>query len=232
MGNGWIKLHRKLQLKGFYLQSQYVHLWIHLLLSANHAQKEYMTNGNIILIKAGQLLTGRKQLAQGTGIPESTIERILELLESEHQIEQQKTTKYRLITIVNWDEHQKMDSTSDSQRTASGHKQEYKERKNNTSEALLRVVPDEEKPQKPNKRVKDKEAVFSLFGRNEPWMNHTTQRESALRLFDRGLDKLKRGLEIMREHADDGTYCPQAYTPHEYEAKIPKLNAYIKKNNL
>lgn len=120
MGNGWIKLHRKLQLKGYYTQSQYVHLWVHLLLSANHKSNEYMTNGQIIHIKAGQLLTGRKQLSVGTGIPESTIERILKLLENEHQIEQQKTTKYRLITIVNWSEHQKTDSTSDSQRTANG----------------------------------------------------------------------------------------------------------------
>src|ERR1700690_2765071 len=101
MTNGWIRLHRKLIEKGFYKKSTYLHLWVHLLLSANHKEKEFMWNGEIIIIKQGQLVTGRKQLSEGTGIPESTIEDILKLLEREHQIQQQKTTKYRIITIVN-----------------------------------------------------------------------------------------------------------------------------------
>ncbi len=69
-----------------------------------------MTNGKIILIKEGQLLTGRKQLSEATGIAESTIEDILRVFETEEQIRQQKTTKYRLITIVNWKDYQESDS--------------------------------------------------------------------------------------------------------------------------
>ncbi|MFA6992760.1 MAG: hypothetical protein WC269_05820 [Candidatus Gracilibacteria bacterium] len=103
---GWIKLHRKLTEKGFYKKSQYVHLWIHLLLKANHKKKEFMFNNRIIVIKEGQLITGRKQLAKETGINESMVERILKMLEIEQQIEQQTDTKYRVITIVNWVEHQ------------------------------------------------------------------------------------------------------------------------------
>ena len=88
-----------------------------------------MWNGEIISVKAGQLITGRKELSEQTGIPESTIERILEMFKNEHQIEQQKTTKFRLITILKWNEHQKTDSKMDNKRTTSGHKQELKERK-------------------------------------------------------------------------------------------------------
>lgn len=108
---GWIKLHRKLIDKGFYQKSQYVHLWIHLLLTANHKPKEFMWNDHIIIIKEGQLITGRKQLSKATKINEGTIENILRLLENEHQILQQKTSKYRIITIVNWSSHQINDST-------------------------------------------------------------------------------------------------------------------------
>jgi hypothetical protein len=106
---GWIKLHRKIILKGFYKKSQYLHLWIHLLLSANHKENEFLWNGKNIIIKEGQLLIGRKQLSIDTGIPQSTIEKILRFLETEHQIEQQKTTKFRIITIVNWKKYQKED---------------------------------------------------------------------------------------------------------------------------
>jgi hypothetical protein len=121
--------------KGYYKKSQYVHLWVHLLLKANHEPKEFMWNNQIILIKEGQLITGRKELNKETGISETTIERILEMLENEHQIGQQKTTKYRLITILNWKEYQKTDSTSDNKRTTSGHKQECKELKEEPIEA-------------------------------------------------------------------------------------------------
>jgi len=68
------------------------------------------------MIKEGQLVTGRKQLSKDTGIPETTIERILEALEKEGQIGQEKNTKYRVITILHWKDYQ----TSDSKRTANG----------------------------------------------------------------------------------------------------------------
>lgn len=127
MQQGWIKLHRQLKEKGYYQNSQYVHLWVHLLLSANHKEHEFMWNNNIILIKEGQLITGRKQLCQETGIPESTIERILNMLENEHQIEQQKTTKYRLITILNWNQFQ----TRTSEWTANGQQADTYKNDNN-----------------------------------------------------------------------------------------------------
>lgn len=128
---GWIKLHRKLQKKGYYKNSKFVHLWIHLLLKANHEAKEFMWNNQIVVVKEGQLITGRKQLSDETGISETTIERILKTLENEQQVGQQTTTKFRLITILNWKEYQvdgqQNGQQADNKRTASGHKQELKE---------------------------------------------------------------------------------------------------------
>ena len=118
--NGWIKLHRKLIDKGYYKKSQYVHLWVHLLLKANHKPNEFMWNKELIIIKEGQLLTGRKELSKETGISQTTIERILNLLENEHQIEQQKTTKFRVITIINYKEYQTTDTKTDNKRTTNG----------------------------------------------------------------------------------------------------------------
>ena len=116
---GWIKLYRQIQNKGYYKKSHYVHLWVHLLLNANHKDNEFMWNGDLILIKEGQLLTGRKELSAGTGISQSTIERILKMLENEHQIMQRKTTKFRIITIINWKDFQGGQQT-DNKRTTNG----------------------------------------------------------------------------------------------------------------
>lgn len=136
--NGWIKLHRRLKDKGYYKNSQYVHLWIHLILNANHKPKEFMWNKEIMIIKEGQLLTGRKELSVQTGIPETTIERILNLFENEHQIGQQKKTKFRVITILNWQEYQLADSKTDNRRTTDG--QQTDTNKNNKKEEECKEI--------------------------------------------------------------------------------------------
>lgn len=105
--DGWILIHKSIEKKGYYSDSEYVHLWVHLLLQANWEEKEFLWNGKIQKLLPGQFITGRKKLAQQTGINEYKIERILKLFKNEQQIAQQTTRKYRLITILNWDKYQK-----------------------------------------------------------------------------------------------------------------------------
>ena len=120
---GWIKLHRKLLENPIVQRSQYWHLWTFLLLRASHNESGFIWNGKRVSLHAGQLLTGRTHLSQDTGISESTIERILSYLESEHQIEQQKTNKFRIITIKNWEKYQSQydrEQQADNKRTTDG----------------------------------------------------------------------------------------------------------------
>ncbi|MFA6131425.1 MAG: hypothetical protein WC730_04180 [Patescibacteria group bacterium] len=115
MENGWIKINRSLKKKGYYTQSEYVHLWVHLLLSVNHEETEFLWNGKILKIKRGQFVTGRKKLALETGINEHKVDRILKCFESEQQIEQQTTTKYRLITVINYEKYQQYEQQIEQQ---------------------------------------------------------------------------------------------------------------------
>ena len=110
---GWIKIKRSLSYKGWSKKPDYVALWVHLLLMANHADSEYFWNGKTITLKAGQLITGRKNLASVSGISESKVERILKCFESEQQIEQLKTSTSRLISIRNWMKHQQSEQRSE-----------------------------------------------------------------------------------------------------------------------
>lgn len=107
---GWIKLHRKILENPIMKRPSYAWLWITLLLKANHKEQKLMWNKEIIMIKEGQLITGRKELSACTGIPETTIEDILNFLEKSSQIRQQKTTKFRLITVINWKDYQASDN--------------------------------------------------------------------------------------------------------------------------
>jgi len=120
---GWIKLHRKLLENPIAQRSQYWHLWTFLLLKVSHKTTEFIWNGKKQTLKSGQLLTGRKQLSLDTGISGSTIERILSYLESEHQIEQQKTNKFRIIAVKNWEKYQNTqggEQQADNKRTTGG----------------------------------------------------------------------------------------------------------------
>lgn len=116
MDNGWIKLHRKLLHNPLFKRSSYVHLWVYLLLRANHKADRILWNGGILDINPGQFITGRQTLSEQTGIAPSTVEDILRLFEKSGYIRQQKNNKFRLITIVKWDKHQ---SQSDNQPTSS-----------------------------------------------------------------------------------------------------------------
>ena len=92
--------------KGWFTDSNAVHLWTYILLKANHTKSEYLWNGKIIDLQPGQFVTGRKRMSAETGIQESKIERLLKLFENEQQIEQQKTNTSRLISIVNYSKFQ------------------------------------------------------------------------------------------------------------------------------
>jgi DnaD/phage-associated family protein len=103
---GWIKLHRKLLDNPIIRKPKYFLVWVVLLLSANHEDTKFIFNGVVQVCKRGQFLTGRKKLSQLTGVRESTIEDVLNYLETQHQIQQQKNNKFRLITILNYEDYQ------------------------------------------------------------------------------------------------------------------------------
>ena len=104
--SGWVVLPKSILEKGFYKKSAYLHVWVHLLLTACFKSFEIIINDQIVELHPGQLLTGRKSIAKATGIPESTVQRILNFFSKNHIIEQKTFNKFRIITIKNWNETQ------------------------------------------------------------------------------------------------------------------------------
>lgn len=123
MDNGWIKLHRSLTEKGYYSDSHYVHLWVHMIIKANHKEKEFLFNGKLEKVERGQFISGILQLSRETGINKSKVERILKVFESEKQIERVRTNRFSLFTILSYEQHQSDNNRSEkpvrSQREAS-----------------------------------------------------------------------------------------------------------------
>lgn len=111
--NGFILLHRKLKQWGWYKDSVVKDLFLHLLLSASFKDFEWMGRQ----LKAGQLITGRKRLAEELDFTERQIRTALDKLKSTGEVTIETTNKYTIITVVNWDDYQGLDKIATSKTT-------------------------------------------------------------------------------------------------------------------
>lgn len=159
--------------KGWYKRSEYFHLWHHILYRANHKDIEIMFNGENIKLKAGQFITGRKALSLETGINESKVERILTFFEkNEQQIEQQKSNKNRLITVLLWSRYQQSEqvneqqvnnnrTTSEQQVNTDKNEKNRKNEKNLYTHPIQKFIIDEDlsNVMKLSKQLTEKEAI-------------------------------------------------------------------------
>ena len=89
--------------------SDHVAVWMFLQLTATHKERQAIFGKNIINLKQGQLITGRKAISDKTGVEQHKVERILKQLKSAHLIEQQTCTKGRLISLLNWEQKKALD---------------------------------------------------------------------------------------------------------------------------
>lgn len=147
---GWIKLHRKFLGWEWYKSDHMVHLFIHLLVSANTTD----CNWKGITIKRGQLVIGRNEISHITGISIQSVRTCLKRLKSTNEITIESTNQYSIITICNYDSYQSREKPSNQQTNHQTNKQltsdqpatnhnirieEGKERKENKENNILRV---------------------------------------------------------------------------------------------
>lgn len=115
---GFIKLHRKLLDNPIVCKdSDYLAVWIYLLLNATHKEIPAIFKKQKILLQPGQLITGRVSIANKLKVSESKVRRIINELKIDQQIDQQPSNKNSLITILNWNEYQKSDQQNGRQST-------------------------------------------------------------------------------------------------------------------
>jgi len=133
MNEGWIKIYRKFSDWEWFNISEMVHLFIYLLINANHQDGEWRG----IIVKRGQILTGLNSLNESTKISVQTLRTCLKRLEKTKEINIQSTNKYSIITICKYDDYQSEQQTTNKQtnkqltfnQQTTNNKQEYKEEK-------------------------------------------------------------------------------------------------------
>ena len=107
---GYVRFYRKTSKKGWYKKSEYVHLWIHILTKATHKGVEFFFNGTNIKLTPGQFFE-----------------------KNEQQIEQQKTNKNRVISVLNWDLYQNTNNSKQHSEQQVNNKRTTSEQQVNTN---------------------------------------------------------------------------------------------------
>jgi hypothetical protein len=146
---GFILTWRKIMETSFYKNSYCFHLAMHLLLKANHQDKEIIFNGKPILIKRGSCIVGRKTLSEDTGIAQSTVRNKLASLRQCGFLDSKSTNKFSIITILNYDNYQNYKKNlgqqtrqpEDSQRTARGQPEDTNKECNNVNNVNKDTIP-------------------------------------------------------------------------------------------
>ena len=100
--NGWIKIHRKLTEWEWYSDTKTFRVYMHLLLTANHQK----TNWRGETIQAGQVLTGRHQIAKSVDLSEQNVRTALTNLQTTNEITIKSTNRYSIISINKWSDYQ------------------------------------------------------------------------------------------------------------------------------
>jgi len=155
--SGWIKLHRSLQDSAIANHPEYLAVWIHLMLRAQHSASEFVVGRQIVKLSAGQLVFGRIKFSSEIGVSENKVRAALDVIKSLNMITIKSMAKFSIISITKWVDYQ-TESPADNQETASKspavsqHPATYKNDKNDKNEENLKdVTPQAAQPAAPEK---------------------------------------------------------------------------------
>ena len=110
----YIKLYRKIRNTSVWCDSDKLKLWLYCLTEASYEDRTILHENKKIDLKKGQFITGRNKLEMdfnkgvknSAKISGSTLVRWLELFEKCEMLHIEKTNKYSVVTVLNWDKYQ------------------------------------------------------------------------------------------------------------------------------
>ncbi|MBU4992620.1 DnaD domain-containing protein [Staphylococcus aureus] len=106
---GWISIDRSIQNHWLFKEKRTFskfEAWIYLLMEANHSKAKVPIGNQIVTVERGQRLTSILTLSDLFNWSRFKVKTFLDLLESDGMLEVKPTSKYALITIVNYDFYQ------------------------------------------------------------------------------------------------------------------------------
>lgn len=192
---GWIKLHRSLIDWEWYKKSEYLHVFIHLILKANIEDKKWQNFD----IKRGQLITSIDKICIETGVPNKVVRNALDKLVLSNEIVKETTNKFTIITICKYDSYQDEGQTKGEQKGKQ--RATTKEYKNNNINKLILSSALVDLDDKYEKNVKMFHSLFEAENKTWENANFKTWIEEYKKLEKNVGNKLERIVAIYNELA-------------------------------
>lgn len=111
---GWIKLHRKIQLHPIWNSSEPFDrrsAWTDLMLQANHDGARFLLGNEWVEVERGSFITSKRKLSERWKWSNTKVDAFLTLLENEKMITVKSDTKKTLVTIEKYEFYQCQDVT-------------------------------------------------------------------------------------------------------------------------
>lgn len=105
-GKGFALLHRKIMDVPFYKDAEAAHLWVHMLLRANHEQTLVSTDVGDVICERGEFITGRNTLAMETGLTADRVKSLLRKFQNLGMITTKSNNRFTVLKVVKYDEYQ------------------------------------------------------------------------------------------------------------------------------
>ncbi|EHC4297162.1 DNA replication protein [Escherichia coli] len=118
-GKGFALLHRKIMDVPFYKDAEAAHLWVHLLLRANHEQTMVSTDVGDVICERGEFITGRNTLAMETGLTADRVKSLLRKFQNLGMITTKSNNRFTVLKVVKYDEYQSNFCPADVQQVSS-----------------------------------------------------------------------------------------------------------------
>jgi DNA-binding transcriptional regulator GbsR (MarR family) len=116
--DGWVKLHRSIKDNWVWKDKPFSkgQAWLDILMECNHKPGKVNIGLNVIPIERGQKLWSIKDMADRWGWSRKKVSSFLDVLEVDNMLRQKRTSKYTLLTIVNYDFYQSKDDEEEHQK--------------------------------------------------------------------------------------------------------------------
>ena len=106
--SGWIKLHRKFLDWEWFNKSEAVHLFLYMLLKANHKNGKWQG----VDVKRGQFISSLGNISNATGLSVQVIRTNLKRLEKTNEIGLKSTSQFTIVTICKYECYQEENEQS------------------------------------------------------------------------------------------------------------------------
>jgi hypothetical protein len=115
VNRGYVKLWRKAEDGGMLANHQLLAFWCWCLMRASHKTTKTVVGFQEVTLEPGQFIFGRRKAASILKMSEQTVRTCLNSLKINQQITYKSTSKYSIITIVNWEAYQSNDTEGNQQ---------------------------------------------------------------------------------------------------------------------